>query len=85
MESMLMPEWVELDARWRLALDRLGNPEHNRYFVTEHPDGTLVLTPAVVMTAQEATLLRHPELVEQIKTDRADPTSAVRSKARRTR
>jgi len=31
----------------------------------------------VVMTAHEAALLRHPELVEQIKADRADPTRAV--------
>lgn len=41
--------------------------------------------PAVPMAAQEAALLRHPELLEQIKADRADPTSAVRSEARRSR
>lgn len=82
---MLMPELVELDARRRVALGRIGNPEHNRYLVTEHSDGTLVFAPAVVMTAHEAALLRHPELVEQIKADRADPTRAIRSKARRPR
>ena len=37
------------------------------------------------MTAHEAALLRHPELVEQIEADRADPTRAVRSQARRPR
>ena len=80
-----MPQLVELDSRRRVALGRLGNPEHDRYLVTEHTDGTLVFTPAVVMTAHEAALLRHPELVEQIEADRANPTRAVRSRARRPR
>ena len=84
-ELMLMPQLVELDARRRVALGRIGNPEHDRYLVTEHTDGTLVFTPAVVMTAHEAALLRHPELVEQIEADRADPTRAARSRARRPR
>ena len=82
---MPMAQLVELDSRRRVALGRLGNPEHDRYLVTEHPDGTLVFAPAVVMTAHEAVLLRHPELVEQIKADQADPSRAVRSKARRPR
>ena len=76
---------VELDSRRRVALGHLGNPAHDRYLVTEHTDGTLVFVPAVVMTAHEAALLRHPELVEQIRADQADPARAVRSKARRTR
>lgn len=80
-----MSQLVELDSRRRVALGRLGNPEHDRYLVTEHEDGSLVFTPAVVMTVHEAALLRHPELVEQIKADQADPASAVRSKARRPR
>ena len=82
---MLTSQLVELDARRRVALGRLGNAEHNRYLVTEHSKGTLVFTPAVVMTAHEAALLRHPELVEQIEADRADPARAVRSRARRPR
>ena len=80
-----MSQLIELDARRRVALGRLGNPEHSRYLVTEHPDGTLLFTPAVVMSAHEAALLRHPELVEQIKADLADPSRAAPSKARRPR
>ena len=76
---------MELDSRRRVTLRCLGNPEHDRYLVTEHADGTLVFAPAVVMAAHEAALLRHPELVEQIKADRVDPARAVRSKARRLR
>ena len=80
-----MAQLVELDSRRRVALGRLGRPEHQRYLVTEEPDGTLVFTPAVVMTAHEAALLRRPELVEQIEADQADPTRAVNSQARRPR
>ena len=46
----------------RAALGKLGNPEHTRYLVTEHLDGTRMLTPAVVMTAHEEALRRHPEI-----------------------
>ena len=76
---------VELDARRRVALGKLGNPQHTRYLVTEHPDGTLMLTPAVVMTAHEEALLRHPEIVAQVEAGLADPSKAAPSKARRPR
>ena len=78
-----MTQLVELDARRRVALGRLGNPEHDRYLVTEHTDGTLVFTAGVVMSVHEEALLRHPELIEQIEADQADPSQAVHSKARR--
>jgi len=80
-----MPQLVELDARRRVALGRLGKSEHSRYLVTEQPDGTLIFTPAVVMSEHEAALLRHPQLVEQIEADRKDPSRGVRSSARRPR
>ena len=80
-----MSQLVELDSRRRVSLGRLGRPEHRRYLVTEEPDGTLVLTPAVVMTAHEAALLRRPDLVERIETDLANPDRAVRSPIRRDR
>lgn len=80
-----MPQLIELDGRRRAALGRLGNPDHNLYLVDEEPDGTLIFTPAVVMSAHEAALLRNPELVAQIEADQADPSRAVRSEARRPR
>ncbi|WP_420619134.1 hypothetical protein [Candidatus Poriferisocius sp.] len=78
-----IPQLVELDARRRVALGKFGKPEHTRYLVTEHPDGSLLLTPAVVMTVHEAALLRNPELVAQIEEDLADPSRATPSSARR--
>lgn len=77
-----MPHLIELDARRRAALGKLGKPEHTRYLVTEHPDGSLLLTPAVVMTVHEAALLRNPELVAQIEQDLADPSKAAPSSVR---
>ncbi len=80
-----MSQLVELDSRRRAALGRLGNPEHTLYLVDEEADGTLIFTPAVVIPAHEAALLRHPELLAQIETDQSDPSRAVRSRARRPR
>lgn len=70
-----MSQLIELDSRRRLALGRIGNPEHTRYLVDEQPDGTLVLTPAVVMSQQEVALLRKPELVDRLDAEAADPAS----------
>ncbi|WP_419915565.1 hypothetical protein [Candidatus Poriferisodalis sp.] len=51
----------------------------------DETDDTQPPTPAVVMSAREAALLRNPELVAQIEADQADPSRAVRSEARRPR
>ena len=64
-------------------MGKLGNPEHTRCLVTEHPDGTLMLTSAVVMTAHEEALLGHPEIVDQVKAGLTDPSKAASSNARR--
>jgi prophage tail gpP-like protein len=57
---------IELDSRKRAALGRLAH--HDRYLAHEEPDGTLVLTPAVVMAKQEAELLRgNPEFIASMK------------------
>jgi len=80
-----MPDLIKVDSRRRLALGRLGKAEHDQYLVTEELDGTLIFSPAVVMTQHEAALLRHPELVSQIKRSQADLSRAVKSDARRPR
>ncbi len=80
-----MAELVELDSRRRAALGRIGNPDHTRYLVEEEPDGSLLFTPAVVMTAHEEALLRSPDLVARIENDLADPSRLVESQSRRPR
>jgi hypothetical protein len=78
-----MQHLIELDSRRRLALGKLGKPEHTRYLVDEQPDGTLVLTPAVVMRQHEAGLIRNPALVARLEAELADPSKWVRHSAAR--
>ncbi len=66
---------IELDARRRMSLGRIGRVEHTRYLASEQPDGTVSLTPAVVMSEAEARILADPAL--------ADPALAKRIQARR--
>jgi hypothetical protein len=53
-ESML-----EVDSRRRISLGPLA--KHDRYLVYVEEDGTIVLTPAVVMSAAQARLLAAAE------------------------
>ena len=71
---------LELDGRRRVSLGRVGRPEHRRYLATEEPDGTIVLTPAVVMSEMEAKFLANRKLVERVEANRANPGRLVRRK-----
>jgi hypothetical protein len=46
---------LEVDSRRRISLGQLA--EHDRYLVEVEEDGTIILTPAVVMPAAQARLL----------------------------
>lgn len=67
---------VELDSRRRASLGKIGR--HSQYRVTEHPDGSLLFEPAVIMSEHEAALMGHPDLVASILADKDDPTRLVR-------
>jgi hypothetical protein len=54
-----MPELV-VDERGRTSLTRVRSHDYDRYLVEEFPDGTLVLTPAVTISAVELAALRDP-------------------------
>jgi hypothetical protein len=60
---------IELDTRRRANFGNVGR--HRRYLATEEPDGTIVLTPAVVVTELEANLLSHAELLNRVVGNRA--------------
>lgn len=68
---------LDLDERRRASLGRIGRPEHRRYMVSEEPDGTIILRPAVVITELEARLLSNPDLVERIERSRKNPARLV--------
>ena len=77
-------DMLELDERRRASFGRIGNPDHRRYLVSVDPDGTITLTPAVVVAEHELALLRRPEIVARVEESRADPSRLVRH-PRRTR
>jgi hypothetical protein len=55
-----MPETlIELDERGRAALKAHGGKPGARYIADFLPDGSIHLTPAVVMTAAEAAMWQH--------------------------
>lgn len=62
---------IELDERRRASLGKLGH--HQRYLAHEEPDGTLVLTPAVVMSESQARLLARPDVMNEIDAFVAEP------------
>jgi hypothetical protein len=74
---------LELDERRRASFGRIGNPEHRRYLVDVEPDGTITLTPAVVVAEHELALLRHPEIVARIEESRTNPSRVVRHPRRK--
>jgi hypothetical protein len=55
---------LELDSRRRVSLGSLAT--HDRYLVEVEEDGTIVLTPAVVMSAAEARLHEATETAKRI-------------------
>ncbi|WFR72486.1 hypothetical protein P9209_00140 [Prescottella defluvii] len=46
-----------LDSKDRISLDQVVN-KTDLYKITEYPDGTVILHPAVVMTVEELNRLR---------------------------
>ena len=50
---------IELDERGRAALKAHGAKPGARYIADFLPDGSIHLTPAVVMTAAEAAMWKH--------------------------
>lgn len=69
---------LELDERRRASLGRIGHAEHRRYLVSEEPDGTIVMRPAVVITELEAKMLANKHLAERVAANRNDPSRLVR-------
>lgn len=49
---------LDVDGRGRVSLGRLAR--HRRYLAAVEPDGTIVLTPAVVMPEMQARLWASP-------------------------
>jgi hypothetical protein len=70
---------VDVDDRGRTSLARVRRHDFDRYLVEELEDGTLVLTPAVTISAVELATLRSPEVMAAI----AETKTGDRSRLRR--
>jgi hypothetical protein len=58
---------VELDSRTRVSLRGLVADGQSRFRAEVLDDGTIMLSPAIVLTAREAELLANPERAESIR------------------
>lgn len=75
MDEHTEPRLMTLDGRGRISLGELAR--HERYLVNVEQDGTIVLTPAVVMSVAQAAFTAAPELGARIEDFVADPSRAV--------
>ncbi len=71
---------LSLDDRRRASFGRIGRKEDSLYEVTENPDGTLLLTPVVVMSSAERDLLAGPPSLREALLDTLE---GVRTSSRR--
>lgn len=56
----------EVDSRKRISLGKVKN-RAERYLIEEERDGTVILRPVEVVTAEDKLLLAHPEIAEAIR------------------
>jgi hypothetical protein len=54
---------IVVDSRGRTSLARVRTTACDRYLATEHADGTIVLTPAVVISQLELAALQDPAVM----------------------
>lgn len=57
---------VEVDARRRVSLGRVGRREHSRYIVEENDEGVIRLIPAKTIPAREAFVWENPEVMKSL-------------------
>jgi len=70
---------IELDDRRRAPLGRIARASDRRFLVEVSPNGTITLTPAAVVPAEQAELLQRPEILDVIERMQADPNYGVRA------
>lgn len=78
-----MSTLIELDSRRRASLKTIAT--HDRYLVEVEADGTIVLTPAVVMSTVEARLHERPDILARVETNRANGHPGKRTRPQRHR
>jgi hypothetical protein len=69
-----------VDERGRTSLARVRTHDYDRYMVEEFPDGTLVLTPAVTVSAVELAALRSPAAMAAVAKAKSGDRSQLRKR-----
>lgn len=77
-----MPKEILLDDRGRTSLARVRTHNYDRYTVEEYPDGTLVLTPAVTISAVELAALRDDKVRDAVREAKTGDRSTLRPRRR---
>ena len=80
--DMTTTKEITLDKRGRTSLARVRTNTYDRYTVEEFPDGTLVLTPAVTISALELAALRNEAVRAAVKTAKTGDRSTLRPRRR---
>lgn len=75
---------IQLDERGRTSLARVRSHAFERYTVEEYPDGTLVLTPAVTISALELAALRDDTVRHAISEAKKRDRTSLRPRRQRT-
>jgi hypothetical protein len=71
---------IVLDARRRTSLAKVGRREHRHYLAKAFDDGTIVLTPAVTVSAVELAALADPAIRDVLARAKDTPRSALRER-----
>src|SRR6266567_2134402 len=82
-ERKMAANEVVVDERGRTSLARVRSHDYDRYTVEEFPDGTLVLTPAVTISALELAALQNPQVMAAVAAYKASDRSQLRPRRRR--
>jgi len=69
---------VDVDERGRTSLARVRSHDYDRYTVEELEDGTLILTPAVTISAVELAALRNPKVMAAVAAAKSGDRSGIR-------
>jgi hypothetical protein len=80
-----MTSELVVDERGRTSLARVRTHDYDRYIVEEFTDGTLVLTPAVTISAVELAALRNPAVRAAIAKAKTGDRSQFRRREPRSR
>lgn len=73
---------ITVDERGRTSLARVRTHDYDRYTAEEFPDGTLVLTPAVTISAVELAALRDRKVRSAVAAAKAGDRGTLRKRKR---